>query len=245
MSDQQQMPKEMVEAIAAMMVKVGYIQKKGENKFHGYKYASIEDVLDKVQPALADVGLVITQDELSHSIIADGQLMEATYAFGLSHKSGVTAPPIRHTGLAALRNTKGGYDDKALNKCHTAARKYFILGLFQIPTGLAVDPDEDEDKPHHEPAKPTPKVVASRDETPSQAGRKIEADGIRKAREWVNAEAMPAIKACKDAEALNLWVEKAGPIMDKLKTVLPEEHQAVLDKIAVKADSFNVLAAAE
>lgn len=243
MSDQQNMPKEMVEAIAAMMVKVGYIQKKGENKFHGYKYASIEDVLDKVQPALAECGLVITQDELCHNIIADGQLMEATYAFGLAHKSGATCPPIRHTGLAALRNTKGGYDDKALNKCHTAARKYFILGLFQIPTGLAVDPDEDEDKPHHEPAPRGPRAVEPA--APSVAGRKIEADGIRKAREWVNAEAMPAIKACKDAEALNLWHEKNAATMEKLKTVLPEEHQAVLDKIAVKADSFNVLSAAE
>lgn len=245
MSDQQQMPKEMVEAIATMMVKVGYIQKKGENKFHGYKYASIEDVLDKVQPALADVGLVITQDELSHSIIADGQLMEATYAFGLSHKSGVTAPPIRHTGLAALRNTKGGYDDKALNKCHTAARKYFILGLFQIPTGLAVDPDEDEDKPHHEPAKPTPKVVASRDETPSQAGRKIEADGIRKAREWVNAEAIPAVKACKTAAELNAWVEDNAKLIERVKVVVPDDAQALADRIAVRADSFNLLAAAE
>lgn len=243
MSEQQNMPKELVEAIAAMMLKVGYIQKKGENKFHGYKYASIEDVLDKVQPALAEVGLVITQDELSHSIVADGQLMEATYAFGLSHKSGASAPPIRHTGLAALRNTKGGYDDKALNKCHTAARKYFILGLFQIPTGLAVDPDEDEDKPHHEAPRPNPVGMAQ--PSPTMAGRKIEADGVRNAREWANSEARPALKAIKTAEELNVWTERNAKTMERLKIVLPKEHEALQEIINVKADSFNVLAAAE
>jgi hypothetical protein len=31
-----------------------------------------------------------------------------------------------------------------LNKCHTAARKYFLLALFQIPTGEEDDADQGE-----------------------------------------------------------------------------------------------------
>ena len=138
------MPKEVTDAVLKVMQEVGYIKKASTNEFHNYKYASIEAVLEKVQPALVKCGLTITQSEVSHAIIADGALMEAVYEFTLS-ANGTQSAAIRQTGLASLRNTKGGYDDKALNKCHTAARKYFILGVFQIPTGLAEDPDAEED----------------------------------------------------------------------------------------------------
>jgi hypothetical protein len=140
------MPKPIAEAVGAIMLKVKNVEKHGENKFHNYKFARVEDLMFQVQPALAEAGLVITQDEVRHEIVSDA-LMLATYAFSLSHKSGVTWGPVHQTGMASLKNSKGGYDDKALNKCHTAARKYFILGLFQVPAGDLPDADTEEDKP--------------------------------------------------------------------------------------------------
>ena len=57
------------------------------------------------------------------------------YRFTVAHKSGEVWPEqILQTGLSNCRNSKEGFDDKTLNKCHTAARKYFLLSLFQIPT---------------------------------------------------------------------------------------------------------------
>lgn len=79
--------------------------------------------------------------------------------------------------------------------------------------------------------------------TSTMAGRKIETEGLGRAREWVNAEAIPAVKACKTAEALNVWVDANSKTIAKLKTVLPEEHKALVDRIDVKADSFNAVAA--
>ena len=64
--------------------------------------------------------------------------------------SGETWPqPLRQTGVSTCRNSKGGWDDKSLNKCHTAARKYFLLSLFQIPTGEEADADfgENDERP--------------------------------------------------------------------------------------------------
>jgi hypothetical protein len=62
--------------------------------------------------------------------------MTTRYEFTLAHTSGAVWPDKpAHTGMSACRNSKGGFDDKAANKCHTAARKYFLLGLFQVPTG--------------------------------------------------------------------------------------------------------------
>ena len=225
------MPKEIAEAVIAMMVKVGYVQKKGENTFQNYKYASIEAVLEKVQPALADVGLVIVQSESSSDIVGDGNLMKATYDFSLQ-KGGLSWGPIQHSALSAVRNSKGGYDDKALNKCHTAARKYFILGLFQIPTGLAADPDEDEDRPAQPsrapappPAKSAPRTVAPVSTTSSSP-----------AEDFVKRETA-AIKALSSLQAIDQWETTKKARLNELRQKHPDQAnilQDVLDECRAK-----------
>ena len=233
MTDVVKMPKAIAEAVLSVMKEVGYVEKKGQNKFHGYNYAAVGDILAKVQPALVDAGLVILQNEVSHDLIADGALMEARYEFTLAHKaSDVVYGPIKHTGLAAAKNSKGGYDDKALNKCHTAARKYFILGVFQIPTGDLPDPDADEDREHHKPA------------TPAPTSRKQEADPIAKAREWAN-NAHAALAKMKFLNELNVWLDSADNAkkMAYLQKELPDEFTALDDKVNVTADRLNSLVA--
>lgn len=138
-------PKEIAEAIAKVMGADLYVQKRGKNTFHGYKYATVGDLLDKLQPLMAEAGLVIFQHETGAEFMANGSVMAVHYQFTLAHTSGAVWPekPM-HTGMSACLNTKGGFDDKAANKCHTAARKYFLLGLFQVPTG------EDYREPAHD-----------------------------------------------------------------------------------------------
>lgn len=208
------MPKEIATAILEVMGEVGYVQKKGTNSFQNYKYASIEGVLEKVQPALVKCGLLITQNEVSHAIVAEDQMMEATYAFGLTHKSGAQAESITLTSLSGLRNSKGGYDDKALNKCHTAARKYFILGLFQIPTGLAADPDDDEDRPTVDVSgrAPAPQPQANGARTAAPNGK----NGKTTAEDWAGG-AMEAVNTAKDMKELTAWIDRNQPALEKLK----------------------------
>ena len=142
------MSAKVAEAINAVMGKVGYIQKKGTNSFHNYKFAAIGDVLAELQPAMHDAGLIVIQDEVGNELLEGGSIMTARYAFSLLHKSGEVWPTVaHHTGMAAAKSKNGTPDDKALNKCHTAARKYFLMALFQIPTGDHVDPDADGDVP--------------------------------------------------------------------------------------------------
>jgi hypothetical protein len=212
------MPKEVTEAVIAMMKRVGYIQKTGVNEFHKYKYASIEGVLEKVQPALVECGLAISQNEVSHDIVADGQLMEATYEFVLSHASGAQSSPIRHTGLASLRNTKGGFDDKALNKCHTAARKYYILGMFQIPTGI--DADAEEDKPAIEVEDPA-----------TQAAKAF----VRKA--------IKDMGECKSTADLQAWFETWKRHVIKLRETHSEEAKILDAAFSAQRDALGRQAA--
>lgn len=219
------MPKEVTDAVLKVMEEVGYIQKTGTNQFHNYKYASIEAVLEKVQPALVKCGLAITQSEVSHGIVADGNLMEAVYEFTLS-ANGTQSAPIRHTGLASLRNTKGGYDDKALNKCHTAARKYFILGVFQIPTGLAEDPDAEEDKP---------KNKAAGNNQPQ------EDTGLAATKAWVR-RSIKEIGALNSETALAVWKARMDGHLARLMERYPDEGAAVMSALVAQSQAFKAAA---
>jgi len=219
------MPKEVTDAVLKVMQEVGYIKKASTNEFHNYKYASIEAVLEKVQPALVKCGLTITQSEVSHAIIADGALMEAVYEFTLS-ANGTQSAAIRQTGLASLRNTKGGYDDKALNKCHTAARKYFILGVFQIPTGLAEDPDAEEDKPKNKGA---------------GNNQPQEDTGLAAAKAFVR-RSVKEIGALTSATALAEWKAKMDGHLARLLDKYPDEGAAVMSALVAQAQAFKAAA---
>lgn len=150
-----------VGAIAAVTGEVGSVEKRGNNEFHRYKYATASDILHKLQPVLAKHGLVIFQNERSRDFIEGGAVLVVTYEFVLAHKSGQVWPEkLIRTGMAAARTSKGAFDDKALNKCHTSAHKYFHLSLFEIPTGEYDDPDEDGDVPAAPKEKAAPKELA-------------------------------------------------------------------------------------
>jgi hypothetical protein len=144
----------LVAAIAAVMNEVHVVAKRGENEFHRYRYATMGDILKEVTPLLGRHGIVIFQSETGRAMFDDDNVIAVEYAFTVAHASGETWPHvIKQTGVSTCRNTKGGWDDKSLNKCHTAARKYFLLALFQIPTG------EENDADRGEPAEPPPREM--------------------------------------------------------------------------------------
>jgi hypothetical protein len=119
------------------------VSKTGYNKFQNYHYASMQDILQKLAPLMAQHGLVVMQNEVNKNYVDDGAAISITYEFTIIHKSGEVWPQKQHfTGLSRCRDSKGGFDDKAINKCHTAARKYFLLALFQVPTEDENDADK-------------------------------------------------------------------------------------------------------
>ncbi len=140
----------LVSAIAAVMAEVHTVAKRGENTFHKYRYAKIEDILQEVTPLLGRHGLVIFQSETGRAMFDDDNVIAVEYAFTVAHVSGETWPhQLRQTGVSFCRASNGRWDDKSLAKCHIAARKYFLLALFQIPTGEEADADmvENDERP--------------------------------------------------------------------------------------------------
>ena len=140
-------------AIASIMTDIGVVAKDGQNKFHNYAYAKMEDILKRLTPLMARNGLVVFQTEVGRSMFDDDKVIAIQYAFTVCHSSGEIWPdrPLQ-TGMSRCRDSKGGFDDKALNKAHTAARKYFLLSLFQIPTG-----DDDDADAHDAAARSAPR----------------------------------------------------------------------------------------
>jgi hypothetical protein len=128
-------------AIAGVMSEIGSIPKTGYNKFHNYHYATLPDLLHVLTPLMGRHGVVVFQSEVEIKTVENR--IAVTYEFTVAHSSGETWPErLRFTGMTMGRDGKGNYDDKAINKAHSAARKYFLLALFQVPTGDFEDADE-------------------------------------------------------------------------------------------------------
>jgi hypothetical protein len=201
---------EIIKSIAAIMGEVGSVAKAGKNEFHRYAYATAADILHKLQPLMAKHGLVVFQTEKERNLSDDG-VLSVTYDFTIAHKSGEVWPtPITRTGMSSAKNSKGGFDDKCLNKCHTSAHKYFHLTLFEIPTGDYDDADGEEDRP---PARqPAPPVEFS-------SGRKHEPGTIAKTM-------IGALQGAKTVEDLADWGEAEADAIHRLS---PADADAVRD----------------
>lgn len=133
-------------AIAAIMSEIGVVGEGGENKFQNYKYMSYKDMFKKLTPLMGRHGLAVIPTEKSRSLFDNDAVISATYSFTIIHKAGEVWPfNPEWTGVSRARDSKGGLDDKALNKCATAAQKYFLKALFQIPSG-----EDDEDPDHND-----------------------------------------------------------------------------------------------
>ena len=137
-------------AIIKVMQSVGKLAKEDKNDHGNYKFASVDAFLEAVQPACADAGLIIIQDEESFSA-ADGWLT-LTFRFGLAHESGeMWAQQPRRSIMVSSK-----MGAQAFGAAQSYALKQFMRALFQIPTG------DREDADNHAPA-----------DLPTNTGRKL------------------------------------------------------------------------
>jgi len=121
----------------AIMGEANYIQKSGENKFHGYKYASEADIKDKLH------GLFVKHGVVFNVSIANQLSVQI-------HNTSKGAAQYRTTVTLAYRfidvedgsTMEGTFEgagvdgeDKGVYKATTGALKYCLTTTFVIPTG--------------------------------------------------------------------------------------------------------------
>lgn len=140
MSEEKQ--KTLVKKLSEVMQEVKYIQKRGHNKFHNYKYATESDVAEKVREALAERSVIMIPNVKEHTtrehINAKGKTEYiASVVMEFKFIDGESGEEI------SFHSVGEGQDagDKAVYKAITGAQKYALMKAFMIPTGD--DPEAD------------------------------------------------------------------------------------------------------
>jgi len=230
-------------AIASVMADIGVVAEGGENKFQNYKYMSYKDLYRKLTPLMGRAGLAVIPSEKHKNIFDNDTAVMATYQFTIIHSSGEIWPHSPEwTGMSRARDSKGGFDDKALNKCATAAQKYFLKALFQIPSG---EDDEDADhhdghvdqapKPRQRAAVPSPTAAEEKPAAPPTPAEPselatIEGEGMKA---WA-ARYVAAIQTAKTEADLNQWDARNNTTLDliyeKARDTVFADIQAAFEK---------------
>ena len=140
-------------ALHEVMSACGYVQKQGENKFHGYKYAGEANLLEVLRPAMVKAGLLLIPSHRSRTEIDQFGNICVEVEYTLAHKDGEVWPEkIVAFGMGNDKNKQGGVGDKGLYKAATGANKYLLFKLFQIETGDDPEKDSEHEKaPANEP----------------------------------------------------------------------------------------------
>lgn len=193
---------QLIGAIAAVMEEIKPVEKGGWNKFQSYAFARIQDLLVTITPLMGKHGIVVFQHEEGREMFDNGKAIAVRYRFTIVHKSGEVwfERPLQ-TGLSNCRATTGAFDDKALNKCHTAARKYFLMSLFQIPTEDSEDADQEDGTGNHK------RPQGQRRPVPSPSGK-------------LSPHLLPVV----EGEAPEAWAARFTAFIDKA------ESSAEIDK---------------
>jgi hypothetical protein len=228
----------LAKGIAGVMSEVGTIQKTGFNKFHNYAYATLQDLLFALCPLMGKHGVVVIQNEMERAALEGGRV-QVTYEFSIFHTSGESWPEKpRFTGMAIGKDSKGNWDDKAINKCHSAARKYFLLSLFQVPSGDFDDADEGQQARPQAEARVNRTVPGPSSGQASKPAEKLE--GPRKivlgqgagADGWAKAY-IDGIKTAKTENDLRAWDELNAPVLQKLSEQFNEVYQ-LLEQVVME-----------
>ena len=124
--------RKLVAKLAKIMGEINNVEKNGENKFHGYRYAMEQDMLVAVRKRLSDAQIFVLTGITSVEVkdtAKDGFLttIRTVHTF-IDGETGET--------LEASSAGQGtDKSDKGIYKAITGATKYFISKNFLIPTG--------------------------------------------------------------------------------------------------------------
>lgn len=130
-----------------VMTECSHITKNGTNSFHGYKYATSADVLEKINASLVKHGICsIAIPELISMIdvtTGKGNIEKlATVKMDIMLLDKDSGETVTITGLGSGQDS----GDKAVMKAETAAIKYAYMLSMAIATGDDPEADENVDK---------------------------------------------------------------------------------------------------
>lgn len=146
----------LVTKLAKVMQEVKYIEKRGYNKFHKYKYATESDVSEKVREILAEQNVIMLPDVIEHTT--------RNHTNGKGNIEYISTVKIKFNFIdgdtgeeLSIHSVGEGQDagDKAVYKAITGATKYALMKAFMIPTGDDPEADQKTDESNDQQAPQT------------------------------------------------------------------------------------------
>ena len=204
--------KSLVMKLAEVMQEVKYVQKRGHNKFHNYKYATESDVAEKVREELAArhvimIPNVVSQSSREHTNAKGKTEYIATITMEFRFMDGETGEEISFHSVGEGQDS----GDKAVYKAITGAQKYTLMRAFMIPTGDDPEADSGTDERN---AGNTNKNNKPAPITSEQVGIiKTKALEFAKARKKTDKDVYEALKI-KNVESLN--TKQAEGVIEQL-----------------------------
>jgi hypothetical protein len=133
---------------------VQYIQKRGHNKFHNYKYATEADVNEKVRDELSKRNVImmpgVVNKELRNTTTKSGN---TEYIYRVDMEFNFMDAETGESLVVPMSGEGQDVGDKAIFKAISGCQKYALMKAFMIPTGDDPEGDEGVDERNHkEPA---------------------------------------------------------------------------------------------
>jgi len=133
---------ELAKKIAAVMADIDDVPKNGHNDYHGYDYATDDDVMGAVRPTMAEHNLVALPSLVSRDIQRFGK--EGDYTLHTRIVLDITLLDADSGQQKTMRWEGEAQDtqDKGLYKAYTSAIKYFMLKVFLLSADTDVETDD-------------------------------------------------------------------------------------------------------
>ena len=172
------MPKEIASAIVSVMGKVERLGKDTRNEHGRYNYVSVDSFFEQIGHLMSDAGIFVVLNEVASSVENRESIdsygkakisawLNCEYEAIIYHASGVSYGPIKRT----IQVVASG--PQAYGSAMSFVEKYFLRGLFKIPTG---EPDADADVQHGLPEKSPQRRAAAHDDAASAYVAKARSD---------------------------------------------------------------------
>lgn len=156
---------ELVKALCAAQADVHSQAKDSANKYHGYKYVAMEDLVIEARRVLGLHGLAATIGDVTLDRTAGAESDVATFACTLRHASGQAVSCVRQQYVLP---EKGRPPDKALATANTFALGYWLRDLLLIPR-VDDEPDKRDDTAYQPASRKTlaPRFLHPQEPAPS------------------------------------------------------------------------------
>lgn len=138
--------KDLFAALVLAQSKCGFIKMTGRNNDQNYSFASDEDIMKVVRPAMSEAGLVaiplthtVTRTERQTARGGTMQVVDVVTEYLVAHTSGQS---IVVQAVGCGQDT----GDKAIYKAITGSLKYLYRAMFALPIGLDAEVATPEDR---------------------------------------------------------------------------------------------------